>query len=42
LGNGFAARESDGRDLTWYLGLMGDEDVQPELADEDFADFMVQ
>ncbi|KAL4819975.1 hypothetical protein BDW67DRAFT_181685 [Aspergillus spinulosporus] len=42
LGNGFAARESDGRDLTWYLGLLGDEDVQPELKDEDFADFMVQ
>lgn len=41
LGNGFAAREFDGSDLTWYLGLMGDEDVQPELPDEDFADFMV-
>ncbi|OJJ05846.1 hypothetical protein ASPVEDRAFT_87180 [Aspergillus versicolor CBS 583.65] len=40
LGNGFAAREFDGSDLTWYLGLMG-EDVQPELPDEDFADFMV-
>lgn len=41
LGNGFAAREFDGSDLTWYLGLMRDEDVQPELPDEDFADFMV-
>ncbi|BCS27009.1 flavin-containing monooxygenase [Aspergillus puulaauensis] len=41
LGNGFAAREFDGSDLTWYLGLMGGEDVQPELPDEDFADFMV-
>lgn len=42
LGNGFAAREYDGSDLTWYLGLMGGENRQPDLPDEDFRDFMVQ
>ncbi|KAL3481115.1 hypothetical protein BJX99DRAFT_219065 [Aspergillus californicus] len=42
LGNGFAARESDGSDLTWYLGLLGGEDRQPALLDEDFADFMAK
>lgn len=42
LGNGFTVRESDGRDLTWYLGLLDGEDKQPELPDEDFEVFMVQ
>ncbi|KAL4935626.1 hypothetical protein BDV06DRAFT_234137 [Aspergillus oleicola] len=42
LGNGFAVRESDGRDLTWYLGLLDGEDAQPALPDEDFGVFMVQ
>ncbi|KAL4874222.1 hypothetical protein BJY04DRAFT_31120 [Aspergillus karnatakaensis] len=42
LGNGFTVREQDGRDLTWYLGLIGGEDRQPELPDEEFAEFMVQ
>lgn len=41
FGNGFAARESDGRDLTWYLGLLDGDEMQPELLDEDFKDFMV-
>ena len=41
LGNGFAARESDGSDLTWYLGLLDGEDVQLELPDDDFRDFIV-
>lgn len=32
LGNGFEARESDGRDITNYLGCLdeGGRDVQPE------------
>lgn len=36
LGNGFATREFDGRDITHYLGFLDDEgrDVQPEY-DED-------
>lgn len=42
LGNGFTVRESDGSDLTWYLGLLDGEDKQPELPDEDFEMFMVQ
>ncbi|PYI31325.1 putative dimethylaniline monooxygenase [Aspergillus indologenus CBS 114.80] len=40
LGNGFAAREFDGSDLSWYLGtLEGNE--QAYLPDEEFTDFMV-
>lgn len=42
LGNGFAAREYDGRDLSWYLGLLDERDCQPDLPDEDFSDFIVQ
>lgn len=42
LGNGFAAREFDGSDLSWYLGLLDGSESQPELPDEDFKDFMVQ
>ena len=41
FGNGFAAREADGSDLTWYLGLLDGSDRQPELADEDFAEFFM-
>lgn len=41
LGNGFAVRETDGRDLSWYLGLLNGDDKQPELDDEDFADFLL-
>ncbi|GLA09727.1 hypothetical protein AnigIFM60653_000668 [Aspergillus niger] len=41
LGNGFAAREFDGSDMSWYLGaLEGNE--QAYLPDEDFEDFMVK
>jgi cation diffusion facilitator CzcD-associated flavoprotein CzcO len=29
LGDGFDVREFDGRDLTWYYGLLDDEDKQP-------------
>ena len=30
LGNGFDTREFDGRDITHYLGLLDNEDVQPD------------
>ncbi|KAM5347462.1 hypothetical protein ACJ41O_010467 [Fusarium nematophilum] len=30
LGNGFDIREFDGRDLTWYYGLLNGQDKQPE------------
>lgn len=40
LGDGFTAREYDGRDLSWYLGSLDEEgrDVQPEFG-EDVVDF---
>lgn len=41
LGNGFAARETDGSDLTWYLGLMNGSEQQPALPDEDFEEFFM-
>ena len=28
LGNGFSLRDVDGRDITWFWGLIGDEDKQ--------------
>ncbi|KAJ3536866.1 hypothetical protein NM208_g6542 [Fusarium decemcellulare] len=31
LGNGFSVREFDGRDLSWYLGLLGGHDIQSDL-----------
>lgn len=34
LGNGFEVREEDGRDVTYYLGLLGEEDKQPEYGEE--------
>ncbi|KKY19679.1 putative cyclohexanone monooxygenase [Diplodia seriata] len=34
LGNGFEVRECDGRDVTYYLGLLGDEDRQPAYGEE--------
>ncbi|CAK4033646.1 steroid monooxygenase [Lecanosticta acicola] len=40
FGNGFATRESDGKDLSWYLGQLGEEDVQPSFTDEDLKDFI--
>ncbi|KAF3010351.1 hypothetical protein E8E14_008823 [Neopestalotiopsis sp. 37M] len=42
FGNGFAAREFSGQDLSWYLGMLDGGDMQPELPDDDFLDFMVQ
>ncbi|KAJ5175688.1 uncharacterized protein N7482_001565 [Penicillium canariense] len=41
LGNGFAAREFDGSDLSWYLGtIIGNE--LAHLPDDDFEEFLVQ
>lgn len=40
LGNGFAAREFDGGDMSWYLGNLEGNEVA-YLPDEDFEDFMV-
>jgi hypothetical protein len=34
LGNGFALREFDGRDLSYYLGLLEAGDVQQKLEDD--------
>jgi cation diffusion facilitator CzcD-associated flavoprotein CzcO len=34
LGDGFDVREFDGRDLTWYYGLLDDQDKQPETSPE--------
>lgn len=39
LGNGFEVREFDGRDITNYLGLLGEEDKQPEY-DEGLIDVL--
>ncbi|KAK2599056.1 hypothetical protein QQS21_005462 [Conoideocrella luteorostrata] len=41
FGNGFAARETDGSDLTWYLGLLDGREEQPPLLDDDFKDFFM-
>lgn len=41
LGNGFAARETDGKDLSWYLGyLPGGGDEQPVFTDDDVKEFI--
>lgn len=42
LADGFASRESDGRDLSWYLRLLNGKDVQPEIKDEDVREFMMK
>jgi hypothetical protein len=34
LGNGFDVRESDGRDLSYYLGILDGKDVQVDLQAE--------
>ncbi|KAI5460705.1 steroid monooxygenase [Mariannaea sp. PMI_226] len=41
FGNGFAARETDGSDLTWYLGLLDGNERQPPLLDEEFEAFFM-
>jgi len=40
LGNGFAEREVDGRDLSWYLGLLDGSDRQPEYNLDDIREFL--
>lgn len=40
FGNGFATRETDGRDLSYYLGLRDGKDVQPDYRDEDIDIFL--
>jgi hypothetical protein len=42
LSNGFASRESDGRDLSWYLGLLDGKDTQPEFTEADVLDFLMK
>jgi len=32
-GNGFHVREFDGRDLTWYTGILDGKDEEPDFAD---------
>lgn len=42
LGNGFSVREFDGRDLSWYLGLLDGQDEQADLSEpsQDLADLI--
>lgn len=39
LGNGFSLRDYDGRDLTWYMGLIDNEDTQKayEVSELEYA-----
>ncbi|KAL1863105.1 hypothetical protein Daus18300_008097 [Diaporthe australafricana] len=41
FGNGFAACEADGSDLTWYLGALDESGRQPALPDEGFEEFLL-
>lgn len=41
LANGFAARENDGRDNSWYIGSLDGVDKQPEYKDEDVHEFVM-
>jgi hypothetical protein len=34
-------RESDGRDLYWYLDLLNGRDMRLEFADADLVDFLL-
>lgn len=34
LGNGFSAREFDGRDTTYWMGLLNDQDAEPVYNEE--------
>ncbi|OQU97765.1 hypothetical protein CLAIMM_03650 [Cladophialophora immunda] len=36
-GNGFTVRELDGRDPTWYLGIVDGEDRQPDYTEDEEA-----
>ena len=35
MGNGFAMREFDGRDSTWYLGIVDGEDKEPDYTEDE-------
>ncbi len=37
LGNGFSVRDYDGRDLTWYMGLVEGEEKQREFDLPDYS-----
>ncbi|SCU86233.1 LADA_0D13212g1_1 [Lachancea dasiensis] len=41
FGNGFHLRETDGRDLSWYLGTLNDSDIQPQYTDDDIKEFLM-
>lgn len=34
MGNGFSSREIDGRDATWYFGLLDGQDKQPDYTED--------
>lgn len=40
FGNGFAARELDGRDMSYYLGLFDGKDEEPSYSTEDIKAFL--
>ncbi|KAK4701577.1 hypothetical protein P7C70_g4652, partial [Phenoliferia sp. Uapishka_3] len=43
MANGFAQREFDGRDMSWYIGLLegqGGKDEQPDYSDEAIGEFL--
>jgi hypothetical protein len=40
LGNGFSAREFDGRDLSWYLGLLDGKDELVKFDKEAIKDML--
>lgn len=35
MGNGFSTRETDGRDVTWYLGMVDGQDKDPDYAEDE-------
>ncbi|ORY58429.1 uncharacterized protein BCR38DRAFT_447270 [Pseudomassariella vexata] len=41
MGNGFAKRETDGRDISWHMGLLDGQDRQPDFTDEDVKEFLM-
>lgn len=41
FGNGFHVRESNGKDLSWYLGLLDGKDEEPDYTDDDIKEFIV-
>jgi hypothetical protein len=35
MGNGFSMREMDGRDATWYLGIVDGQDKEPDFTEDE-------